>query len=79
MNSASQNLLSNNPYFIKCGSQPIKLPLRDCFLINCVEKIILAFRVNEVVSWSATMPSLKKMKIFKDTVIGCGKAECMCK
>jgi hypothetical protein len=48
-----------------------------CFLINCVEKIILAFRLEEVMCWTATMPMVKKMKIFKDAVIGCLKSECV--
>jgi hypothetical protein len=48
-----------------------------CFLINCVKKTILPFRLEALMCCTATMPMVKKMKIFKDAVIGCLKSECV--
>jgi hypothetical protein len=48
-----------------------------CFLINCVRKIILPFRLEALMCCTATMPMVKEMKIFKDAVIGCLKSECV--
>lgn len=47
------------------------------FLINRVEKIIRPFRLEALMCCTATMPMVKKMKIFKDAVIGCLKSECV--
>lgn len=46
-----------------------------CFLINCVEKIVLPFRLEALMYCTATMPLEKTMKIFKDAVIGYLKSE----
>lgn len=47
------------------------------FLINCVEKNVLLFRLEALMCCTATMPMVKTMKIFKDAVIGCLKSECL--
>ena len=48
-----------------------------CFIINCVEKILLPSRWEALRCWTATMPTVKKIKIYKDAVIGCSKGKCL--